>query len=914
MSVKLLTLLAGLSLSRPEVAATQDNPQDSEKGPEPAASTPSEGQLDVEDAPDVDDEDHDDLDDLAHDRPEDEPEDDHDSESSRRTGIRLSRFSTSTSTTSVPFTRPGPPKWLMKLKDFLFATHHHEDEEYIPNYRTTPIISGSLIPFAILLEIPGLTDHWYVRTENRQVVEVKDNPAILDAGLALSMTCAVLANVALVCRLMEKRVKAMTIASIFFLTIHDVINIIIVTVFGVQHRFNDGFTYGEAYWMTVCSTAVSMITNFTLIYDLVTTPNFSKSGSGVTRKQRSLVIITIVFLSYIALGALISSLMMYLSFLNGLFFTIVTTLTIGFGDIVPVTTAQRIVVCAYAVFGIIILGAAVRLTTEAVIEGLEIGYRLRVRKFRERRHKRRKSAKETRRWRTAVESRLKAAGLPVWIVDTTGAGADDRTPTAQVRPSVRRGGSRFKVAGRMRLNVGGLSPAQQEEAAQEAGVPLQQFVRRTIVKDEAKKATRREQVVEFSGDASPAAPSQTSQTPLADGEEDASNDQGSDMQNIRNKQAWSTAWWTENMRKLARVPAGGFMGLGTDHESEDQAGWMYADTVKAMHQEEKRTLYIKLGLAWTLFFLFWTIGSVIFSQTENWSYGTAMYFCFITFTTIGYGDLAPVTPIGRAIFIFWALFGVGAMTTLIAVISDTFSSKYKSATHSKRFDTAVRKYREGGRQPKREEQPRLQRRSGSSALVPALRANLTRLTAPKSAGPASRARTRTLAEAEACLRERFEPLPMLVLEEVQKLREHVRYFLASHGHAGGLATFGVHPEAGSVAVAGAEERTYDVQDSLKALLDEIAQTEGIGERLKEEVWQDDVARNTLFMLSLEKSICRMVDAADAALEVVAERDRLLAESNQDTKHLVVDQPKPKADESPLADIMEDSRSEEEDSG
>ncbi len=39
---------------------------------------------------------------------------------------------------------------------------------------------------------------------------------------------------------------------------------------------------------------------------------------------------------------------------------------------------------------------------------------------------------------------------------------------------------------------------------------------------------------------------------------------------------------------------------------------------------------------------------------------------FIAFTTIGYGDVTPQTPLGRGIFVFWALFGVGAMTILFA--------------------------------------------------------------------------------------------------------------------------------------------------------------------------------------------------------------------------------------------------------
>lgn len=60
----------------------------------------------------------------------------------------------------------------------------------------------------------------------------------------------------------------------------DLINIVTVIVFGVEHRFDDGFTYGESFWMTVCSTAASTITNVSLIYDYVKTPDFAKSGKS----------------------------------------------------------------------------------------------------------------------------------------------------------------------------------------------------------------------------------------------------------------------------------------------------------------------------------------------------------------------------------------------------------------------------------------------------------------------------------------------------------------------------------------------------------------------------------------------------------------------------------------------------------
>jgi hypothetical protein len=144
-----------------------------------------------------------------------------------------------------------------------------------------------------------LTEHWYIRTEYNQIIERRLNPAILDIGLGISFACAVVANICLITRFLEKRVKTMTILCATFLTIHgtpysiavncvqfvdymtDLINIVAVTVFGVEHRFDDGFTYGQSFWMTVCSTIASSFTNATLIWDLSRTPDFNKSGRHI---------------------------------------------------------------------------------------------------------------------------------------------------------------------------------------------------------------------------------------------------------------------------------------------------------------------------------------------------------------------------------------------------------------------------------------------------------------------------------------------------------------------------------------------------------------------------------------------------------------------------------------------------------
>jgi hypothetical protein len=183
-----------------------------------------------------------------------------------------------------------------------------------------------------------------------------------------------------------------------------------------------------------------------------------------------------IFLSYVAFGALLFSLTMSLTFLNGLFFTIVTTLTIGFGDIVPVTPAQRFATCFYAVFGIIILGAAVRLTTEAVLEGIEVGYRRRLQNYRKRRSERKRERQKVRHWRAAVEERLVERGLDVWT-------PDNPLPAAApyVRPGPHRHASGFMTRGPtqpMHLNTEALPIEALESAAQEAGVPLEEFIGR----------------------------------------------------------------------------------------------------------------------------------------------------------------------------------------------------------------------------------------------------------------------------------------------------------------------------------------------------------------------------------------------------------------------------------------------------
>jgi potassium channel subfamily K len=376
-----------------------------------------------------------------------------------------------------------------------------------------------------------------------------------------------------------------------------------VTTFGIMHSGDDGFTTSEAFWMTICSTVVSTITNFTLVWDYVTTPNFAKAGksafvclrlsppvhnscthprpgSGITLRQRSLVIITMIFLTYIALGALITSLMMNLTFINGLFFSIVTTLTIGFGDIVPTTAAQRFTVCLYAVFGIIILSAGIRLTSEAVLEGLQIGYRRRLQDYKRRRRARKREREEARRWRAAVEERLVDRGLDVWT--------PDNPATHKMRPATLRRGSTL-VAQAMYLNTEALPHDELEAAAREAGVPIDKFIGR-------KFGRRARQNRVLHNHQQPQTFQQQQQQPSKEGERPGrvpmdytwTIDDGGMHEQTNGK--WHSEWW-DRARQILRLESAD----NTSEPQEDSNGGMtYQQITKTLEKEERRLLYIKV--------------------------------------------------------------------------------------------------------------------------------------------------------------------------------------------------------------------------------------------------------------------------------------------------------------------------------
>lgn len=76
----------------------------------------------------------------------------------------------------------------------------------------------------------------------------------------------------------------------------------------------------------------------------------------------------------------------------------------------------------------------------------------------------------------------------------------------------------------------------------------------------------------------------------------------------------------------------------------------------------------KIGVALIIFIIIILIGGIIYSNLEGWSYIDSIYFSAVTITTLGYGDFAPQTDIGKIFTILFSVSGIAIGLYILTIV------------------------------------------------------------------------------------------------------------------------------------------------------------------------------------------------------------------------------------------------------
>lgn len=74
------------------------------------------------------------------------------------------------------------------------------------------------------------------------------------------------------------------------------------------------------------------------------------------------------------------------------------------------------------------------------------------------------------------------------------------------------------------------------------------------------------------------------------------------------------------------------------------------------------------------------IGTIFYSLVEKLSIIDSLYFSTITLTTVGYGDISPVTTAGKLFTVVYVFLGIGIFLSLISILAEHAQRNYFEQT------------------------------------------------------------------------------------------------------------------------------------------------------------------------------------------------------------------------------------------
>ncbi|KAK6415994.1 hypothetical protein LTR95_017518 [Oleoguttula sp. CCFEE 5521] len=289
---------------------------------------------------------------------------------------------------------PGVEDGIKRAADDVESDEHEEEaakeaeEDYLEPSRwwfastLFPLLAGTLGPIASGFNICALVYNWrvYVPPGASEIHgEIIKDPAWLIAVNGISLVSALIANMSLLLN-MARRVRfsiaqPITIAGFLFagvLLVCDMAALVSSPTYRIiqpKAQPADNHALSSAFYYAIFGAAIYIMTG-SLMGVTVYGANhgYYKKDFQLTSSQRTLMLQTMSFVTYLLLGALVFSKVEGWEYLDAVFWADVTLLTVGLGDFSPSTDLGRGLLFPFAIGGILIVGLVIGSIRTLVLE------------------------------------------------------------------------------------------------------------------------------------------------------------------------------------------------------------------------------------------------------------------------------------------------------------------------------------------------------------------------------------------------------------------------------------------------------------------------------------------------------------------------------------------------------------------
>ncbi len=91
-------------------------------------------------------------------------------------------------------------------------------------------------------------------------------------------------------------------------------------------------------------------------------------------------------------------------------------------------------------------------------------------------------------------------------------------------------------------------------------------------------------------------------------------------------------------------------------------------------------------------------GTIFYWRFEDWSIIQSLYFCVVTLTTVGFGDLTPTSDGTQLFTIVYILTGLGILVALLASVAENYIEQKSERTSARDRLRARRERRRGSKE------------------------------------------------------------------------------------------------------------------------------------------------------------------------------------------------------------------------